>query len=294
MSLNDQPEVQTEEQATVPSIESLDKHMKALIYGGAAVIAVVVGIIVVNSAGGVASEAGWSSFAEASSASDFANVASDFPGTEVAVWARLREAEMQLGEGIQLQLTDRAAADSLLDKASDAFGSVIENGAAPANAKERALLGKARLLEATSDGDLSEAITAYKAFADGFPESVWAAQVAERIKSLESDDAAEFYAWFSQQNPKPEDRPTPQDGLPAGHPEIPVSLPPIPNELVPADWSEIDLGGAAASGDTAGTAADGKAAADGGASSEATSGTNSTEAAPSETSPPETEKPNQE
>ena len=99
MSLTDQPDVQEAEQdqAAVPSIESLDKHMKALIYGGVAVIVVVVGIIAVNGIGSGASEAGWSSFAEASSASDFANVASDYPDTEVAVWARLREAEMQLG-----------------------------------------------------------------------------------------------------------------------------------------------------------------------------------------------------
>lgn len=246
MSLNDQPDVQEAEegQATVPTIQSLDQHMKALVYGGAAVIVVVVGIIVVNAAGGGASEAGWSKFAEASSASDFANVASDYPDTEVAVWARLREAEMQLGEGIQLQFTDRDAANSLLKKAKEAFESVNNKATALPNAKERALLGQARLLEATSDGDLKEAIDAYKAFAKGFPDSVWADQVNSRIESLESGDAGEFYAWFSQQNPKPEDRPTPQDGLPPGHPEFPVSLPDIPDELVPADWSEIDVEGA--------------------------------------------------
>ena len=118
---------------------------------------------------------------------------------------------------------------------------MIDKAAALPNAKERALLGKARLLEATSDGDLKEAISAYEAFAAGFPESVWSAQVKSRIESLKSGDAGEFYAWFSKQTPKPEDRPNPQDGLPAGHPELPVSLPQIPDELVPADWSEIDL-----------------------------------------------------
>ncbi|MBI1314680.1 hypothetical protein GC176_25590 [bacterium] len=248
MSLKDQSELHDTELglATVHATESLEKHMKAFIVGGIAVIVVIAGIIAVASSGRGASEAGWSRFAEASSASDFANVASDFPGTEVAIWARLREAEIQLGESIQLQFTDRAAANSQLKKSGDAFDSVIEKAASLPEAKERALLGKARVLEATSDGDLSKAIDAYKVFAQGFPQSVWAEQVNARIKTLESRDASEFYAWFSKQNPRPEDRPNPRDGLPPGHPEIPVTLPPIPDELVPADWSEIDVEDAAA------------------------------------------------
>ena len=267
MSLNDQPEQQDSDQGqtTVHVAESLEGHIKALIYGGAAVIVVVVGIIVATSAGGGASEAGWSKFAEAASASDFANVASDFPGTEVAIWARLREAEMQLGEGIQLQFTDRAAANSQLKKAGEAFDSVIEKASALPKAQERAMIGRARLLEATSDGDLSKAIEAYKGFSQRFQDSVWTDHVAARIKSLEAGEADEFYAWFSQQNPKPEDRQTPRDGLPAGHPEIPVSLPPIPDELIPADWSEVDLGtdAAPATGDATadGPATDAKPAA---------------------------------
>jgi hypothetical protein len=291
MSLNDQPEQQDSEsgQATVHVAESLEGHMKALIYGGVAVIVVIVGIIVVTSAGGGASEAGWSKFAEAASASDFANVASDFPGTEVAVWARLREAEIQLGEGVRLQFTDRAAANSQLKKAGEAFDSVIDKASDLPKAQERAMIGQARLLEATSDGDLSKAIEAYKGFSQRFQDSVWSEHVAARIKSLEAGEAGEFYAWFSQQNPKPEDRQTPQDGLPAGHPEIPVSLPAIPDELIPADWSEVDLGAAAGP-------ATGEAAADGSA----------TEAKPAADEPPaaedaaskdaaeETEKPKQE
>ncbi len=263
MSLKEQPELQETElgQATVHAAESLENHMKAFIFGGVAVIVVIIGIIVVTSSGRGAFEAGWSRFAEAASASDFANVASDFPDSEVAVWARLREAEMQLGEGIQLQFTDRAAANSQLKKASEAFDTVIEKASSLPDARERALLGKARVLEVTSKGDLSEAIDAYKAFAQGFPESVWADRVAARIKSLESGEAKEFYAWFSQQNPKPEDRPNPQDGLPPGHPELPVNLPAIPDELIPVDWSELDLGAAAAPTEGDGAAATGNATA---------------------------------
>ncbi len=245
MSLQNQPELQDNEQgqATSQGTEPLEKHMKALIYGGGAVIVVIVLIIAVTSTGAGAMEAGWSRFAEAASASDFANVASDFPGTEVAVWARLREAELLLAESIRLQFSDRAAADSQLKDAGEAFDAVIDKAASLPEARERALLGKARLLEATSDGDLTDAIAAYKAFCAGFPESIWFDQIQTRIKTLESGDTSDFYAWFSKQNPKPEDRQTPTDGLPSGHPEIPVSLPAIPDELIPADWSEIDTPG---------------------------------------------------
>ena len=245
MSLQDQPELQDSEQgqATLQHAEPLEKHMKALIYGGVGVIVVIVLIIAVTSAGGGAMEAGWSRFAEAASASDFANVASDFPGTEIAVWAKLREAELLLSESIRLQFSDRAAANAQLKKAGEALDTVIERASSLPDAKERALLGKARLLEATSDGDLTQAVAAYKAFCEGFPESIWLEQIQTRIKTLESGDAGDFYAWFSQQNPKPEDRQTPTDGLPSGHPEIPVSLPQIPDELIPADWSEIDASG---------------------------------------------------
>ena len=31
------------------------------------------------------------------------------------------------------------------------------------------------------------------------------------------------------------------DGLPGGHPELPVTLPPIPDELFPADWSDLNV-----------------------------------------------------
>lgn len=268
MSLNDQPAVPESDlaQVAVQASESLGKHMKAFIVGGVAVIVVIAGIIAVTSSGRGASEAGWSRFAEASSASDFANVASDFPGTDVAVWARLREAELQLAEGIQLQFTDREAADSLLKKAGEAFDSVLAKATALPDARERALLGKARLLEADSDGDLSAAVNAYQEFLEGFPESVWAEQIRSRIELLQSGDASDFYAWFSQQTPKPEDRPTPSDGMPAGHPEIPVSLPPIPDELIPADWSEVDAGSA-----ESGSAADDGPAAGAGSSKSAQS-----------------------
>ena len=194
---------------------------------------------VVNNSHGDA-EKRWSEFAAAQSASDFANVASNYPGTDVAVWARLTEGEMVLREAVQLQFSDRAAAGGKFKTAGEALESVLGNANLPTAARERALLGQARLLEATSDGNMDEAIAAYEKV-KGIPNSIYASLVESRIEALKKDDTKSFYAWFSKQTPKPEDRARPQDGLPSGHPELPVTLPPIPEELFPADWSDLKI-----------------------------------------------------
>ncbi|MFT5328380.1 MAG: hypothetical protein ACI8P0_006293 [Planctomycetaceae bacterium] len=223
----------------------IERHGKQIAFG---VIALVIlfgaASYVVNNSHGDA-EKRWSEFAAAQSASDFANVASDFPGTDVAVWARLTEGEMQLREAVQLQFSDRAAAGGKFKSAGEALESVLGNADLPTAARERALLGQARLLEANSDGNLDEGnmdevILAYKKV-KGIQGSIYASLVESRIEALQKEDTQSFYAWFSQQNPKPEDRARPQDGLPSGHPELPVSLPPIPDELFPADWSDLKI-----------------------------------------------------
>jgi hypothetical protein len=228
----------TEEVDLGPNI--IEQYGKLIAFGAIALVILfgAASYVVNNSTAGA--EERWSKFAAAQSASDFANVASDFPGTDVAVWARLTEGEMVLREAVQLQFSDRAAAGGQFKKAGEALESVLGNANLPTSARERALLGQARLLEATSDGNMDEAIAAYEKV-KGIPNSIYATLVEARIEALKQDDTKSFYAWFSEQNPKPEDRARPQDGLPSGHPELPVTLPPIPEELFPADWSDLKI-----------------------------------------------------
>jgi hypothetical protein len=186
----------------------------------------------------------WGKFGKAQSAADFGEVAKETANTEISIWARLAEGESELRDGVRLQFTDRKSADSELKKAGEAFDAVIMSGDAPASARERAFIGKARFLEATSDGAVDKALEAYESFAKKYPESIYKQLVEERITALKSPSSKEFYAWFSKQNPKPEDRPKPRDGLPPGHPSIdspnaPIMLPPIPDELYPANWTEL-------------------------------------------------------
>lgn len=239
MSTGNPQEVQeTEAQHLGPNI--IEQYGKQIAFGAIALVILFAVVSFVANTGKADAEKSWSKFASAESAADFANVASDSPNTDIAVWARLTEGEMLLGEAVQLQFSDQAAAIGQFKKAGEALDSVLEKNSLPATAKERALLGKARLLEATSDGNMDEAIAAYEKV-KGIPNSIYASLVDSRIEALKRDDTKSFYAWFSKQTPKPEDRARPQDGLPAGHPELPITLPPIPDELFPADWSDLTV-----------------------------------------------------
>lgn len=243
MSLQEQTELPESElgDITVQASNFVEQYGKQIVFAVVAVLIVfAVGIAITNS-GREASEESWSRFAGATGASDYANVATDFAGSDVAVWARLTEGELLLREAIQLQFTDREAANRQFKAAGEALDSVLSSGQAPDVARERALMGQARLAEATSDGSTDAAIAAYEKIVSGFPGSVYTDAANERIAALKSDESKSFYAWFAKQTPKPEDRAKPQDGLPAGHPEVPVTLPPIPEDLFPADWSDLKV-----------------------------------------------------
>lgn len=239
MSTGNPQEVQaTEEHDLGPNI--IEEYGKQIAFGAIALVILFAAASYVANSGRAGAEESWSKFAAAESAADFANVASDYPNTDVAIWARLTEGEMLLREAVQLQFSDRAAAVGQFKKAGEALDAVIDKADRLPTAKERALLGKARLLEATSDGNMDAAIAAYEKV-KGIPNSIYASLVDSRIEALKQDDTKSFYAWFSKQTPKPEDRARPQDGLPGGHPELPVTLPPIPDELFPADWSDLNV-----------------------------------------------------
>ncbi len=181
----------------------------------------------------------WSKFATAEGAAGLGGFATDHQGSVAGTWARLLEAEQSFRDGVRLQFSDRKGAESELKRAGEAFDKVLGTANAPAVATERALIGKARLLETTSDGNFEKALEAYNAFLQKYPESIYKDSVQERIDALKKPGTKDFYAWFAKQDPKPTDRRRPNDGLPPGHPEIPVSLPEIPDSLYPANWSEL-------------------------------------------------------
>ncbi len=220
----------------------LKTNMRPLILAACCVLAGFVLVTFIRQGRDHDKASAWARFSKATSAADFGDVASDpkLSSSEVAIWARLTEADRARTEGMRLQFSNRKGADLEFKRANEAFDTVLKTANVAAAVSERATIGKARFLEATSDGSLEPAIVAYEAFQTKFPDSYLKESVAERIAALKKPDAKEFYAWFSKQSPSPEDRRRPQDGLlPTGHPDIPLTLPPIPDELYPANWSEL-------------------------------------------------------
>jgi hypothetical protein len=128
---------------------------------------------------------------------------------------------MYYDRGVETSLTDRAASDADFLQAKDLFEKLL-NSDVPKEIREAALDGMARTLEATSSGDLSEAIKAYETLVAEFPNSMYRDYAEHRIKELKQPDAQEFYAWFRKQNPKPADRPKPEDGAAASGLTTPV------------------------------------------------------------------------
>lgn len=166
------------------------------------------------------SEAAWAQYSQARSAEEFGNIADVYANTEVGPWARLGEGERLVDSGIALMFTDRDAALGELKKADEAFRKVQGNKSGSDVARERAAWGLAKSTEAQSDSDTTKAIEGYTALLNQFPKSIYKAAAEERIESLKSLDAKEFYAWFHKQHPKPPDLKKPKDGLPEGHPSL--------------------------------------------------------------------------
>lgn len=166
------------------------------------------------------SEAAWAMYSQARTAEDFGNVADAYSNTEVGTWARLGEGERLVDSGISLMFTDREGALGELKKADEAFRKVLGNRSGSEIARERAAWGLAKSTEAQSDSDTTKAIEGYTALLSQFPKSIYKAAAEERIESLKSPGAKEFYAWFHKQHPKPPDLKKPKDGLPEGHPPI--------------------------------------------------------------------------
>lgn len=196
-------------------------------------------------------ELAWARYSQARSAQEFGDIADDFANTKVGAWARLGEGERLVESGISLMFTDRKAALGELKNADEAFNKVLAVSSADKAARERAAWGLAKSTEAQCDGDTSKSIAAYQALLKDFPKSIYKSAAEERIESLKSESAKEFYAWFHKQNPKPPEVTKPKDGLPEGHPPIDLPLDNTPDVEKPKTVGEtktLEIEGAVAAG----------------------------------------------
>lgn len=160
-------------------------------------------------------------------AEDFQAVADESPDSPIGILARLRQADRELEDAVSNMFTDREAAKEHLETAEKAYKQLEDRKDIIDTVRERVLVGLARVTECRCDGtdeSMNAAIAAWERVLTAFPDSKTFKSIAEaRIKRLASKDSREFYAWFSTQNPKPDDDLLiPQDGGPGQVPSMPL------------------------------------------------------------------------
>lgn len=253
-------------------LQKIEPHANKILLAALVLTVVVVAAVYGMKSASVSQSAGFTELAKASTAAEFQNVADDFPDSLVGTWARLRSAEEFLEEGIRLSVTNRSGSNDSLESARAAFDKVLKTKDVPLEVREKALYGMAVCLESLSDGETTAAVEVYETLLREFPDTRYKYLAEGRIAALKTGRAQQFYAWFRQQNPKPEDRPKPRDfpsdlfGLnPPESPQPPAGsddasgLPPPPPSAEPVLEASEPPSGAASEGGPAlpGSATDG-------------------------------------
>lgn len=132
----------------------------------------------------------------------FLDLADEFPSSTAASWARQTAGARYLDEGIEAIYRNKEEGVDLLKQAIEAFEGVLDSSPAE-ELRGKALLGLARANETLADVD--NALSYYQDFlASSAATGRLQILANERIQFLRSDAGKEFYAWFAEQDPKPD------------------------------------------------------------------------------------------
>lgn len=190
-------------------------------------IAVVCGLVVAvgigywwTSSSGTDNEAAWTLLDSGRTLQDFGTVAERYKGKPAGQWAELKIAEKSIEDSLPLMFTNRELALAGLKSARTAFETLIQDKSASSLIHERSLWGLALCLEATCEGDTSKPIEALERLVTDYPDTIFKNVANEKIAGLKRKDAAEFYTWFSKEDPKPREA-RPDDNLKAGDITLP-------------------------------------------------------------------------
>jgi hypothetical protein len=190
--------------------EKLKPYSKQILFGSLALSALAVIAVFVFNNLRAEDRSAWSAFTACQNASQFEEVAVNFPGSSVAQWAWINAGEMRLQNGAQLSFTSRTVAVEDLEAARVAFEKVLNDSNSAPEAIERALNGMGRTLETLCE--TQAAIEAYQKLISDFPASQYRRWAEYRVEELQRPEVQEFYAWYKDQTPDPSDRPLPEDG----------------------------------------------------------------------------------
>ncbi len=215
----------------------LEKYGTTMIYGVAALMAIAAVVVYVQKQPAPTAEIS-RDLLLATTAEDYQAVADQFSDSPIGILARLRQADRELEDAVSSMFTNREAAKISLESADKAYRQLEDRKDVSDSVRERVLVGLARVAECRCDGTddaMNAATAAWERVLKEFENSNTFKVIAEsRIKRLASKDSREFYAWFSQQNPKQgDDLLMPQDGGPGQVPAMP-SFPSLQNLGLPA------------------------------------------------------------
>jgi hypothetical protein len=165
---------------------------------------------------------GWTAIFDAANAADpreeLADVAARYAGSPVGQWARVSLADLQLDQGTNRLLVDRAAARDELRQAAEAYRAVLIEAREPM-LLQRATFGLARAHEALgTPTELESARTEYRSIAEKWPDSPYAKDAARRAADLDQAATKNFYDWLARYEPP---RPVAgQPGTPGARPDF--------------------------------------------------------------------------
>ena len=143
-----------------------------------------------------------------------ASTSEGYYGTPAAVWARLTLADINLYDGSQKILTDKAAAKDHFLQAATNYRTVL-NDSKQDLVLQRAHLGMGRTYEAQNE--LEQARSEYGAVIKGWPDSALAEVARERTANLDRSSTKHFYDWLARYTPP---RRVSQPGTPGRKPEF--------------------------------------------------------------------------
>jgi hypothetical protein len=219
------PETTKLEELLTHSKPWFERYATALIYGAAAVIALIAIVVWYYRQPKPGSQS-TQELMLARTAEEFRDVADSYPGTEIAIRARLRQADMMLATAFDSLYSNREVGVEELESAEAAYENLENRSDLPSDVRQRVLVGLARVTEARCDGSdktVDAAVAAWQRVLDEYPDSeVFKSLAEDRIDQLPRESSRSFYAWFQAQNPKPGDDLTlPQDRPATDVPELP-------------------------------------------------------------------------
>lgn len=226
-------------------VERLRPHLRTVALAAAAAVIGLAAWTLVDSRRRAASEESWNAFLAAMASGQAAaldGVATRYPGTPAAQWARLVVADGLLDQGSSLLYSDRPQAEQRLQAAVAAFSTLLASRPLDFVA-ERATFGLAKARE--NLGGIAEARRGYEAVVAEYPDSAVRRFAEQRIAALDREPTRQWYDWFSQQKPAPQ--PTADGATPA--PTSPAAGPATSGADEPAVSPNADADAGTGAGD---------------------------------------------